>query len=754
MSSIQKTVGLLIKGVGHDEAYPNGVLWCFGEAPPVTSVTQDYYWHTIGIDPPSTIDTYVSWWSGQLSTNAVDVTLAFPDPLVAKFLLSVQDRSKNSLAFAASKTTTTLFLTGPDQDSYENTAIWVGDETIFLGERTLTGTYINCVRGFYSTTPQAHAQGRIIYDRPQYLKYREATLFEYNWSTNQLQTLVRCYVDQIFNDGPTVTITTQELSQLLEGATVNRESPKIPVDGQLIPLGGLGLTLDGTFPHRSNILRGNGTTWMQIGDTIIPCDYDASLSVITPMFPPSAIWSDAPPIEPDNDDAVDYVSNISTTLRELFIVMRSYFADPRSLASSKALPVTSYRHPIGLYYGFVRSGVEASTHDGWLPNWGIGLPESWCDDAGIQDLILKTQDANIDQLILGWDGDDPTLGDLWQILGHPYGFILAPKKDGTISFARISALDIEAFINADTVNILPGHIQQDPVLDGAFSSVIAKIGKMPWSDPDSVTVASRDGTLEDTTRKAIFDTVRELTYDFQTQYQGKGREEIVSTLLGRVLQGIQSVNQVTIKVLDDDDLNPGYKNFDIGSWIRVQCLDPVTQQSALETKVWVDQETGELVHLGVSAKFAGILVGRSYDITTSVWTLTLLMQSSRSAQFARYRAPSGVITDQGGATTLTLTPEFSSELNEHFTVGDVVDIAHPDGTLFEGPFTITNITGSVIELDVAASTVTVGMVLRLSTFLNYGSGGDPLNGSIRAFVFAADTTTELIQATDSADLFG
>jgi len=247
--------------------------------------------------------------------------------------------------------------------------------------------------------------------------------------------------------------------------------------------------------------------------------------------------------------------------------------------------------------------------------------------------------------------------------------------------------------------------------------------------------------------------VRELNYDFQTQYQGKGREELVATILGRVLQGIQSVNQVSIKVLDDDVLNPGDKNFDIGAWVRVQCVNVITQASALETKVWVDQETGELVEIGATPKFAGIIVGRSYDIATGVWTLTLLMQGARSTQFARYRAPSGVIVDQDG-DEITLLPEFSPEADEHFTIGDVVDIYYNDGTIFEGPFTITDITGSDITLNASPSTITAGMVLRLAPFSSYGIGGDPLNASIRAYVFAADTTTELIESTDNADLYG
>lgn len=745
----QTTVGLVVHGVGDDTTYSKGIVWCYGEHPPTTLETQDYEWVTLATDVPDTIETIVDWWSGELETNAVDISIAWPDPLVAKYLMSVQDRSKEYLEFDLSKTATTLYLEGPGRNDYEGKAIWVGDEVIYLATRTLDGTYIDCVRGYYGTRPQAQLAGALVYSRPQYLRYREATLIEYDWFADTVTVLVRCYVDTIRDNGNSITVGTVELMTLLEQGTLNRSAPKIPVTGTLIPLGGLGLALDTTIAFESEILRDDGYVWLQLEDTAINGFYDASAKTLTTALPPAAVWADAPTIEAEDENIV---SEFSGTGYELFYVTRAYLPDERTFSSSKALDFQHYRHPIGLYYAFLRSGVDPSEpQDAWQSRYGMGIPVEWCDHQGILDLVAATQDATIDDLLIGWDGEPITMGDIWQMLCHPYGFLLAPKKDGTIGFSRLRGLDIQTFVNADIVNILPDNIRQDPRFEGAFSAVVAKIGEKPWRKPETVTAASREGIRTDATRKAIFDTARELVYDFRTQYSGKQRDTIVSTLIGRLLQGIQSVNQIQIDVLDDDDLVPGAKNFDLGSWVRVQCLDPITQLPALQTKSWVDLATGELVDIGSDARFCGIIVGRQYTIETGVWTLTLLMQSGRSTQLARFRAPSAII-DTAVDELVTLDLTFGSDDNERFVVGDVVDICNPDGTVYVAGATITDIpVPGTLELSSVGAIA--GGLIRLSTYSSYGIGGDPLNAGVRAYVFVADNTETIIGAV-KADLYG
>jgi len=742
----ERTVAIVFEGIGNDVTKSGGIAYAFGRAP---SGASDYEWLTDTlIKIPETITTSVDVWTGQVKTSPINVSIANVD-LAARKLLYQQARTDDVVDVALSDTATSIDLSNA---GLSGTVVYIGNEAIKLG--TLASGVYPCTRGYWGTIAEPHAVGAFVFARNPFLLYRTYRLIVYDHTAQSEQTIQRGYISgiQTNNEGTTIEIACQELLALISRARLNRGAPKINVTGSITHDAALGGQLNDDVLFESRVWRDDSSskaTWLNVGGTIA-LGFLAN-GVWTPLLTGALAGANAPEIEFDKIDDSALSSSFSEDAYELFVIVRGLlFA--LSTPSSAGLGDPGAFNAVQLAYSFLRSGRAASDSgdDQWAGNWGLGLPAEYFDTAAIEALIGDSASDIVQRLILGWDGEEVEIEDLvCNKLLRPRGKFLANTQSGLITIGAIALLDIAQFAGAPVLTPIAPRLQLTIDLNGSFSAVAAEVGETPWSDPDRIVVESRTAQAQDASRRALYDTRRELVYDYSTLYAGGDNLGIQATLLSRLMAGIQAVPQVTIDVVESAG------SYDLGSWYKIAA--PEVHQAW-----WVDA-SGERVEFPVTpdAQFTGVLVGRKYNISSGLYTLTLLMMQFRDNSFIRWRAPSGVVASYADTGSYQITIQqnaFHAGTSDasKFSVNDYVQLFYADGEPTPGgdATPVLSITGNVIEVAATVDVPTAGMVLRLANFNIYRNGGQPVAGAGRAYVFYADATTGLIYETDAADIYG
>jgi len=744
----ERTVAIVFEGIGDNVAKPNGIAYAFGRAPTSAS---DYEWlvDTL-IKIPETITTSVDVWTGQVKTSPINVSIANVD-LAARKLLYQQARTDDTVDVAVSDGATSIDLSNA---GLSGTVVFVGNEAIKLG--TLSSGVYPCTRGYWGTIAEPHAVGAFVYARNPFLLYRTYRLIVYDHTSQSEQTIQRGYISgiQTNNEGTTIEIACQELLALISRAQLNRGAPKINVTGSITHDAAIGGQINNDADMSSRVWRDDSvakTAWLNVGGTIAVGSLENG--VWTPIGTGAVAGANAPEIEFDRIDNAQS-SPFSEDAYELFVVVRGLFGGPTSLTSSAGLGVSGAFNAIQLAYSFLRSGRGAadSGDDQWAGNWGLGLPAEYFDTAAIEALIDDSASDIVQRLILGWDGEAVEIEDLvCNKLLRPRGKFLANTQSGLITIGAISLLDIAQFAGAPVLTPIAPRLQLTIDLNGAFSAVAAEVGETPWSDPDRIVVESRTAQSQDSSRRALYDTRRELVYDFSTLYAGGNNLGIQATLLSRLMAGIQAVPQVTIDVVESSSAT-----YDLGSWFKIAA--PEIHQA------WWVNAANERVEFPLTpdAQFTGVLVGRKYNIGSGGYTLTLLMMQFRDNKFIRWRAPAGLVVSYAnvaGNYQITIAPnEFHAGVTDasKFSANDYVQLFYADGEPAPGGdgVLVLGIVGNVIEVAATVDVPVAGMILRLATFSVYGNGGQPVTGAGRAYVFYADSATGIISGSETADIYG
>jgi len=748
VSFSDRTVALVVEGIGSDDSCEHGLALTFGRA----AASTDYEWvEDALVAIPNAITTAVDVWTGRVRTSPINVSLANVDMVATRFLYH-QARTDITLTADLAQTSSGGTVSLSSAALSAPCVVFVGNEALRITSNDGGGDY-TCSRAWWGTSPEYHGTGAYVYERNPYLMYRTYQLIIFNHDLGTEKTIQRGYIEGIetSNKGATVEVRCQELLSLISRAQLNRGAPKIQVTGSIAHNEGVGGQLNASVSMDSRVWRDDSTaqsSWLNVGDTIVVGSQENG--VFTPLATGAVAGGGAPDIDFDEVDGAS-VSPFSGDAYELFVVVGSPFGGALSLTSSAGLGDPEAFNAVSLAYSFLRSGRNDTDTgvDQWRGEWGMGLPEEYFDHAAIVALISESADDIVQRLILGWDGEAVDVEDLvCNRLLRPRGKFLTTTQSGLISIGAVTMLDIEQFALAPVLSPVPDRLHWEVDLNGAFSAMAAEVGETPWSDPDRVVVESRTAQAQDASRRSMYDTRRELVYDYSTLYAGGDALGVQAVLLSRLMSGIQAVPKISIDVAESSTTD-----YDLGGWYKISA--PNIQQAW-----WVDAD-GERVAFPSTpdAQFTGILVGRKYDIKSGLYTLTLLMMHHRDNRFIRWRAPAAKIKGASGTTVTLEASEYHSDVADAsmFSVGDYVQLYYTDGVATPGGDSaqITNISGNVITLDATfADTPTASMVLRLSHFNIYGDGGEPVAGAGRAYVFYADETTGYIHGTEEADIYG
>lgn len=742
------TIGVVVEGIGSDPSKSGGLAFCCGE-PPTSS---DYQWFESLINPPPSIEDEVDPFTGKIRTSGFNFRFANLDEIAVNLGYTAANESYE-LFSDLTDVATSIELVG-SAPGLGSSIIWIDDEAILLSNYNFdngTKTIYSCVRGYFSTSAATHESGAWVYTKNPYIKQRRVQVIRYDRETNTEVVKWTGYVT-----GPPTTDRKGVIQQLnadstlaaLQRATINRNAPKLSVNGVLAILrpGTVEASSDAT---ESTVQKPDqfltAPLWLQIDDTICQA-FVSNLGTISVNSQPFTAWG-APLLEGIGED--EYRRQWDGY--ELLVVDGAN----KAASSTHSLGTAGrwFRHPLAIAMaGFLSTGGSdvVAPFDCLNIQWSAGANPLWFDLAGILQVIRKNT-VTIDHLVLGWDGEPLNWFEFsTQVLLRPFGFYWSLTEEGLITISRMRSLGIDDFVNSDSVEILPDHLENKGFL-ASYNYVTALVGELPWREADRVAVIARDGRRSDSLRRSAFDDIDDLEFDLRTQRSVANNGEVQARLLSTVIRGYYGIPVIGVTVLDSDLTGASY---DLGGFLSPLASDLVTP--------WFVDNTGTRVLLDVKLEQAtGQIIGRRFDFKTGTYDLTLLLTSYRSGVAVDWRAPSGKIVSQASEVVTLVANQFHVDEADasYFEVGDTVDIWWAEGT-YAGDSTarlVTAVSGNNLTISSDFVSLSAGQILRLANYDEYLSvHGNPIDGYTGvAYAFIADDSTRTIGAAgDAGDVYG
>lgn len=696
------TCGFNIEGIGVDPNEPNSSIWMYRytQATPSGALVGSY--RGVQVTLPRSVDTTVDPINGRHEVSSFTFELALVDE-VATLFLRQQITPIGSLSASMNRDQTTVPL---GVDGFAGQVVYIGDETIRLG--TWSGTqYVDCDRGWHSSSPSLHTKNLNVYDEVPYWRNRLVALLTY--TNGSWRVRWRGYLEDLTTgaEGTVLQIVCREFFAALTGAVLNRNAPDLREYGELTfkyseqyqRVETLGYT-----PYFSRVHKLSVTTrplLCRVGD----------VPMLVPRVSNSVEWFRARALR-----GRSFTSVSRGPVYELLAVDR---AQDEIAPFSATLDLPYPYHPVAIAYALLTStdrstpDVSGDRYDIFGPAWGADLLP-WLDVASWLEIIESTREVQIDQLYLGWNGQEPLLETIVSVLLRPYGFFVTINEEGLLGVQRLRTIDIGEWCEGTKrgLKILrPGHGGTELVWEAALGSAVdeisAEIGRTPWQEPSRLLIKARENSrrLGQLSNSAIH------TYDLRTVKgdgftnfgDSDGADLATNRLLNQAALAHYAAPRLRFSVPDSALQGITY---DQGAYYSI-ALGPEDP--------WFVTRDGQRITLpsndeGVSIQFVGMLVGRRFDIPTQSYELTLLLLAHRLARAVRWRAPNAVIGDSEHPTpeiTIMTPSQFGNvEDEDWFRVGDEVVWSYYDGRPWAADpsvRSITAISGNVIELDSAWS---------------------------------------------------
>lgn len=760
------TVSLVVEGIGSDTTKSKGIAWSFGPDPSHS----DYEWVEGLTRPPASISSSIDPFTSSLSTSSFTFTIANHDAAAEAFLFQQIDSDTTLTADYTPGDATVS--TADTSGGLASTVVYIGDEVILLATHAGAGVYNINATSYWGTPAQQHISGTRVYTSPQYLRYRNVQLVIFDRDTGTATVRWRGFIDAIQTDeeGKVIQVSCTELFATLRNARVNR-GVSAPDDGQRWDTAkvwatgvGAGQIFGYLYGWSARVAKSADTTHyitMQVtgeDDALVSGLYQTGS--ITLSGAGYTHWGQPAMTElrKDDDDIEPAVR-----LTEVFLVDYEQDKDRAASAMRSSTRELDYPfHPLAIAMGFICSTYNASANSGptswdaWNGDWGLGIPADYIDSTTIGALIDATPGLRVERMLLGWDGEEVDIVDIIQTkLLRPFGLFLGLTEEGLLTAGRLKTLHIDDYATAkssNSVTLLPRRLKWSSARLGTFNQITAMVGGTPWRDPKSVTLNGIDGTRGDSIRRAVFGDPRALEIDFSTQVPVDS-SSYVWTLVSRAMIGHYALPTIGVRV-EDSAING--LNLDHGAIVSIGDLGV---QDA-----WIlDTDGNRIAFTSDAAQYAGMVIGRKFDIAKRVYDIDLLLVSYRRGLFARWRAPSAEVTTGSSTKDIhVLTDTFSTtassgEVDEgFFTVGDEVEIWTRDGTRFHAGVevrTVTSITGGIITVGVAFSVLPAsGTVVRIADRDSYSNtaiiaGFDPV------YSYMGDSAGTVGGGNDDADVY-
>lgn len=322
---------------------------------------------------------------------------------------------------------------------------------------------------------------------------------------------------------------------------------------------------------------------------------------------------------------------------------------------------TNRHHPLHLLLLILLSTGRGTNHLDWDwlgSSWGLGVPASLVDVAGIEAEMARTPDLMIDRLVLGWDGKDFSMRDVLDRTLRPLGYYL---KDGAlISVGRIEPLNEFTAFEIDQEHLIDMSERLERNMGSATQKIRASFG-VPWGEQSTLSFENRGKQArlwwpESDSVGADFD----LTAFAAPDNYGKSA---ASTYLAWVLQLMWRpipTQRLRVRGQGSDDLWPG-------------------KQVALVSRSWpINSDGSRGVLVGEDGQRTpdsiwGLIVESEYSAQDACWTLALWLQNEPLRGLVVQIPPGVEVTSYNAATGELVIPRTSQgvDLTSYVTVGTV-----------------------------------------------------------------------------------
>lgn len=738
-------VGVRIEGLGEDTAKDGLCLYYSAGAPPTLPAGLALEWRQGLTRVPQGVSTSVDVWTSRWQVGALSLSVSYAH---ATRLLASQTVTQMELEAALDASATDVEI---DDPTLGGRVVWVEDEAILLGGWS-GAAYTGCVRGCWGTRATSHTAGQPVYKRLPAWQLRLVEIYSLDLDTGDEQLRWRGYLTsrKTSGDGTTIELGAEEYFATWRRGQANRTPRDLNAGGALRvnrwgSISGALLDAQGAYStaqllSAAAIATGDAGVAAQLGGALVALDYDATGRLLY-KGPATARLGSAIKVTPA-DEQRQYQAYLEPVWE---LVAWDRVGD---LAREPGLPPISPTwgtpdtwHPLRIGQILLRSSGEGSA-DPLSALASLALEH--IDWTTWEAEIARTPWLQIDQIVLGWDGEAWAPLEVVEQLLRALGYYFAPQSDGRLTIKRLVTLDLAGYAEAraQRTTFLPGTLELVPAPDVGLTELHANVGETPFDAPRRIRISARGSSP----RAAYLGDARR--WELELPYWRQAEAERLALELA---QGASLVHYALprLKIRVPDPQRTGI-DASIGRYLTLDA-------SGLATP-WILDREGALIppeDMPTRIDLVGLVVGSRARWEDLTYDLEVLLIAWHTGAYTRERAPSAEILWSDATDVGIEEPVFGDSPSDAqgFWVGDQVEIYSYTGVELEGPYTVISAAPGYVELDGAIS-ATEG-ILRLAESGSYANSAR-YSFEPRPYVYYAEAG-QIIRPGglyDSADLYG
>lgn len=692
-----KAYGVIIEGIWSDPTTFKPSIFGGG-------IVQRNQFISIGLDSyafkpnmlaatPQLSSTELDVFTSKIRSGSVTIKFnANPDVSTRLMAQNISRRPDARFTSDVDAITSTVGITGgPTVGSF----YFVGEEVIQINSDLGGGSY-QVVRSCGETQAQEHKSGDGLYIKPNYWIGRTVKIivadFADNFNTNpaftntptEVKVVWRGYLSAapgLIEGTTTIEIKADDLLNVLNRVDVNKYrfsfSTNQTVTGYMGSTGvvaALGL-LDndqGEFEGQTRVTKYNAfasnnfARAIQVGQSLTVSygrNIGSNAKLGSPLF-------------------VDKES-IKGPFYELAVWSKELDNDTFSVTGSRLSPTRLHPfpyHPLTIAGALLASGSSVDNSDVDLfdvmhPQFSAGIGFLLDFNAWNQ-MIIDTSEYEVDQLILGWDGEPVNIFKVvLEEMLPAYGLALTLNGEGKIIPIRVGVAAIADYASASTTEPFLEYWNWRNIGSEVLDQVVATIGKLPWNNGSTVVVNGLSTRTEVSGRTTRINDITKVEFNFPTIDATGATSFSLSNLTNTLIWRFDGLPQITMRI-------PATEPWYCGQWVILN------RPNGLITPILYDLDGNRADDWGEFKYFAQITSVRPI-IESQYYEVKVLLTNYVYGKLAKYRAPACRIKEDlgGGFYKIEgLASDFNSPESDalKFAEGDEIELYNPALTRKDG----------------------------------------------------------------------
>lgn len=632
---------------------------------------------------PQLSSTDLDIFTSKIRSGSVTIKLnANPDVSTRLLGQNISRRPNARFTADVDTVTSTVSITGgPTVGEF----YYVGEEVIQINSDLGGGSY-QVVRSCGETQAQEHKSGDGLYIKPNYWIGRTVKIvvmdFENNFNTNPVfsntPTDVRVVWRGYLSAAPasvqgttTIEIKADDLLSILNRIEVNKYRFSFSTNealtgylgsNDLVGLLGLLANDEPSFEGQTRVLKyndylaNNEARAIQIGGSL-GVSYGRNIGTSAKLSSPAFVDKEV----------------VTGPFYELAVWSKVLDAEVNDLTGSYISPTYNMPFP---YHPLTIAGVllassrrtensDLDQFDVMAPNFSAGI--GFLMDLNVwTSLIRETNEVEVDQLILGWDGEPVNL--LKVILEQmlpAYGFAITLNGDGRIIPIRTGIADIQQLVGAEITMPLPEYWEWKNIGSEVLDQIVAVVGETPWQQGTAVIVNGLSERTDVSGRTTRLNDLNKIEFNFPTIAQAGSLNYATSRLTNVLIWRFDGLPQITMRL-------PANEAWYCGQWIVLN------KPSGLITPILYDLD-GNRSDDWEDYRYIAQITSVRPNIESQYYEVKVVLANYVFAKLAKYRAPSCRIKEDLGSGFYKiegLTSDFNAPESDavKFAEGDEIEL--------------------------------------------------------------------------------